>query len=206
MIPSTAQYSTTLTTLHHLRSGLSSDIPSGSDASNQQCYTSVSTLTFLRRDLTQVESLSPISSDLSSLLSTNNSAPSNNDESFPEILLTETNFHLKTPLRKRSPVAASRSPSLDMLTCRSTQVQSEITHQKVSPSPVSTLKLLRCNSIPPTPVLSTDEQMEPVKPHSSPGYELTEFESITTNLGNPIFYSLTNNCLNTNAVSQGTYT
>ncbi|KAM7540459.1 hypothetical protein Aperf_G00000037901 [Anoplocephala perfoliata] len=197
--PPASQYSSTLTTLHLLRSGLSSEIPSGLEASSQQRCISASTLTFLRRDPTQVEPLSPISSDLSSLLSTNNSA-SNNDEPHPDILLNGASLHLEMPLRRRSPVAASRSTSLEMLTCRSTQIQSEITHRKVSPSPVSTLEQLRCDSIPPTPVLSSDEHVEPVKPHSSPGCELAGSESTTTNFDSPIFYSLTNNCVNTNAI------
>ncbi|VDN96833.1 unnamed protein product [Rodentolepis nana] len=70
---SSARKTSPPTTLHILRNEHSLDLQGGSSRSSQQRQTSVSTLALLKR---QDEPLSPISSDLSSLLFTNNSSSS----------------------------------------------------------------------------------------------------------------------------------
>lgn len=75
----------------------------------------------------------------------------------------------------------------------------EIRCQESTQSSGSTLRQLRCESIKSNSYRSTTETN--VKCTSSPGCQETKSDNSSTTLENPIFYSLTDFCLSTNAVS-----
>nr|CDS16138.1 Peptidase aspartic active site [Echinococcus granulosus] len=232
--PSVTSGGSATTTLHALRSGLSigsgnefkeSHVQPSGDVSvgtlnivKGERHTSASTLARLRGDVMADESSSPLSSDLSSIITTNNNASplrQSNDlmngekEPPPGTLLNSHSLPMRPPFKIRMLLHPPKSPSVDLDTCSSARLQLERVSRGVGTSSVSTLMRLQSESILPTPISDTNRKstllarFELTNPSKSlpvvnrcDDIELIGSDSTMSAhpLENPTFYSLTTYC------------
>ena len=221
-----SQTASAITTLCALKSAISNDAALHPQASGDTpggiSHTPASTLALLRGDFAIDETSSSLSSDLASLLSTNNSGSplqhstdSMDEEGEPPpqsqcTLLSSQNMHMTSPFKVRMSLHNSKSPSVEPQTCCSTKPNLERVSPGVGTSPVSTLTCLHSENIPPTPVscgtlrkpnflarinLSTPTQSLPAVIQSDIVEQSGANESLDTlPPENPVFYSMTTYC------------